>query len=83
LKLQLEKPFACILIAVGLTVISLAVFQGYFYEKELSVFGETLGEAGIGKAETLGGYLMRLLTLLAQLLGGFFLASIGMKIIKK
>jgi hypothetical protein len=82
-KLQLERAFACILIAVGLTVISLAVFQGYFYEKELAVFGETMGETGIGKMETVGGYLMWLLTLLAQLLGGFFLASIGIKVIKK
>ena len=83
MKLQLERAVACILIAVGVAVIFLAVFQAYVYEKELSVFGETLGEVGIGKVETLGGYLMWLLTLLAQLLGGFFLASIGMKVIKK
>jgi hypothetical protein len=83
LPIQFEKTLAFALIMTGVIVIILAIFQAYYSERELSVFGGTLKEKGLTNFESLGQNLMWFFTVLTELVGGFFLASIGMKIIKK
>ena len=80
---QYEKALAFALLMTGVIVIILAIFQAYLSERELSVLGETLAERGLTNFESLGHSVMWLFTVLTELVGGFFLASIGMKIIKK
>lgn len=83
MKMEFVRGFAFVLIVVGVVVIVFAVFQGFFYDKELSVVGGTVGAKGVGEFEALRHSLMWFFTLLTELVGGFFLATIGTKIIKK
>ena len=83
LKMHLERALAPALIIIGIIVIAFAVFQGLFYDRELSVLGETSRESGTLGLEALGQPLMWFFTLLTELVGGFFLATIGIKILKK
>ena len=82
-KMLFERALAPALIIIGIIVIVFAVFQGIFYDRELSVLGETPRERSALGLEALGPPLMWFFTLLTELVGGFFLATIGMKIIKK
>ena len=82
-RIHFERVLAPVLVIIGVIVIVFAVFQGFFYNRELSVIGEPPREgSGLG-LEALGHPLMWFFTLLTELVGGFFLATIGMKIIKK
>jgi hypothetical protein len=83
MPIQFEKALAFVLLMMGVMVIIVAIFQAYISERELSVFGEILGERGLTNFESLGRSVMWLFTVLTELVGGFFLASIGMKIIKR
>jgi len=83
LTIQSERTLAFILVIIGVIVIIFSVFQVFLCETELALFGEALREKGLTKFEALGHNLTWILTVLAELVGGFFLASIGMKIIKK
>ena len=83
LTIRFERSLALTLIIIGVIVIIFSVFQAFLCEKELALLGETLREQGLTKFEALGHNLTWILTVLAELVGGFFLASIGMKIIKK
>jgi len=83
LTTQSERTLAFILVIIGVIVIISSVFQAFLCEKELALFGEALREEGLTEFEALSHNLMWIITVLAELVGGFFLASIGMKIIKK
>jgi hypothetical protein len=83
LPIRFERSLAFTLIIIGVIVILFSVFHAYLCEKELALLGETLREKGLTQFEALGHNLMWILMVLAELVGGFFLASIGMKIIKK
>jgi len=83
LTTQSERTLAFTLVIIGVIVIIFSVFHAYLCEKELAHLGETLTEKGLTKFEALSHNLTWILTVLAELVGGFFLASIGMKIIKK
>lgn len=80
---QSERTLAFILVIIGVIVIISSVFHAYLCEKELALLGEVLSGKSLTEFEALGHNLMWILTVLAELVGGFFLASIGMKIIKK
>ena len=81
--MQFEKVLALILIIIGVLSIVFGVFQAFFFERELSVFGETLREESMLELRALGHNSLWFLTLLIQLVGGFFSALIGIMIIKK
>ena len=83
LTTQSERTLAFTLVIIGVIVIIFSVFHAYLCEKELALFGEALREKGLTQFEALSHNLMWIITVLAELVGGFFLASIGMKIIKK
>jgi hypothetical protein len=83
LTIQSERALAFILVIIGVIVIIFSVFQAFLCEKELALFGEALREKGLTEFEALSHNLMWIITVLAELVGGFFLASIGMKTIKK
>ncbi|MDH5461898.1 MAG: hypothetical protein OEZ29_07830 [Candidatus Bathyarchaeota archaeon] len=83
LTTQSERTLAFILVIIGVIAIIFSVFHAFLCEKELALFGETLREKGLTEFEALSHNLMWIITVLAELVGGFFLASIGMKIIKK
>lgn len=83
LTTQSERTLAFILVIIGVIVIIFSVFHAYLCEKELALLGEILREKGLTEFEALSHNLMWIITVLAELVGGFFLASIGMKIIKK
>ena len=81
--MQFERVLALILIIIGVVVIAFGVFQAFFYERELSVFGETLREASAKELKALGHSSLWFLTLFTELVGGFLVASIGILIISK
>ncbi|UCC33420.1 MAG: hypothetical protein JSW53_06575 [Candidatus Bathyarchaeota archaeon] len=83
LSIQSEKTLALVLIIIGTALILFSLFQAFLGERELSLFGETLTEKGFTNFESLGHNLMWLLTVLIEFVGGFFLASIGLKTIKQ
>jgi len=83
LKMRFERVLALILITIGVLLIVFGVFQAFFFERELSVFGETLREENTTEYKALGHNSLWFLTLLTELVGGFFSASIGIMIIKK
>ena len=76
MKTRLEPILAFTLIAIGIVVILHAIFCAYCYTGGLSFSVET-------EFEALGHNSMWFFSLLTELVGGFFLASIGTKIIKK
>ncbi len=83
LKMQFERVLALILITTGVSLIVFGVFQAFFFERELSVSGETLQEESVPELKALGHNSLWFLTLVTELVGGFFSASIGIMIIKK
>ena len=78
-----EKGFAFALLMIGVITIIFGIFQAYSSETELPAFSETPRDKGVTNFDSLGQNLMWFFTILTQLVGGFFLASIGMKILKK
>jgi hypothetical protein len=83
MKMQFEKILALILTIIGILLIVFGVFQAFFFERELSVFGEALHEESMPEFKTLGHNSLWFLTVLTELVGGFFSALIGIMIIKK
>ncbi|UCE43984.1 MAG: hypothetical protein JSV57_00330 [Candidatus Bathyarchaeota archaeon] len=83
LSIQSEKALSLVLIIIGTALIIFSLFQAFLGERELSLFGETLRETGFTNFESLSHNLMWLLTVMIVFVGGFFLASIGMKTIKQ
>jgi len=83
LKMQFERVLAPILITIGVVLIVFSVFQAFFFERELSGFGETLQEESVPELKALGHNSLWFLTLFTELLGGFFAALIGIMILKK
>jgi hypothetical protein len=78
-----EQAFAFALVMIGVITIILGIFQAYYSGKELTAFSGTLPDMGATNFESLGSNLMWFFAILTELVGGFFLASIGMKILKK
>jgi len=74
LKIEPRTVFAFIFIIVGVIVILIAVVQAFLGIEDLSEF--TNAEAYIQ-------VLAWLFVMVVKLIGGFFLASIGLKIFKK
>jgi hypothetical protein len=83
LKMQFERVLALILITIGVLLMVFGIFQAFFFESELSVFGEPLREESPTEYRALGQNSLWFLTLFTELVGGFFSASIGIMIIKK
>ena len=84
MKMRFERVLALIMIAIGVLLIVFGVFQAFLFERELSVFGETLREKeSPTEYKALGHNSLWFLTLFTALVGGFFSASIGIMIIKK
>jgi len=81
--MQFARVLALILITIGVLLIVFGVFQAFFFERELSVSGETLQEESVPELKALGHNSLWFLTLVTELVGGFFSASIGIMIIKK
>jgi len=81
--MQFARVLALILITIGVLLIVFGVFQAFFFERELSVSGETLREESVPELKALGHNSLWFLTLVTELVGGFFSASIGIMIIKK
>lgn len=83
MRTRFEIAAASLLITTGTAMILYAIFQGYFHTEELTVFVESTRKKGIVELEAPGYHFAWLFTLLTELIGGFFLASIGTKMIKK
>jgi len=83
LRTHFETAFAFTLIVIGALLITFAVFQAFLCEGELSALVEGLRKTGMMEFEALGRSLLWLFTMLTELVGGFFMASLGMKLIKK
>jgi hypothetical protein len=82
-KMQFDRVLALILITIGVSLIVFGVFQAFFFESELPVFGEPLREESPTEYKALGQNSLWFLTLVTELVGGFFSASIGLMIIRK
>lgn len=72
---RLEPILAFVLIAIGIAIILHAIFRAYLYTGGLSFTVEN-------EFEALGHDSLWFFSLLTELVGGFFLASLGIKIIK-
>jgi hypothetical protein len=83
LRMRLVQEFAFILTIIGILMIIFALFQACLAGEELTVSGMALRNDGVAELETFSHNLMWFFSLLTELVGGFFLASIGMKILKR
>jgi len=82
LRMKLMQESAFILTIIGISVIIFAIFQAYLAGEALTVSDMALRDDGMAELEALSHNLLWFFPLLAELVGGFFLASIGMKILK-
>jgi hypothetical protein len=79
LKVEPKHIFGAILVTIGIVVILISVFQAFFgSENILSLMGTELNET-----EAFVKVFAWFFSLLIECVGGYFVASIGMKIIKK
>jgi hypothetical protein len=76
------KEFAFILTMVGISVIIFTILQAYLAQEELTVARTAMRADGVTELGVLSHNLTWFFPLLSELVGGFFLASIGMKILK-
>jgi hypothetical protein len=79
LKVEPRHIFGAILLIIGVVVILISVFQAFFgSENILSLMGTVYNET-----EAFVKVFAWFFSLLIECIGGYFIASIGMKIIKK
>ena len=82
-RIQVRAIIGYILVAIGTILILVAIFQAYSNLQPLSEFAEGLRQQNIDQLAAFVHGFVWFFALLITVVGGFFIGSLGAKMIKK